>query len=403
MAYRLVELAREEGLQTGIGLEDGRGLGKYQITGISENFFPTLTDIRTVCDGILGGVNNLAAKTSDRSQDADAGKIKRRLPKIHPYFEMPASAILSITGQSLQQEATPITPINYGAQTESYVTSGVTNYSNYEMQVEFKKRNYFLKPDSAIARKTASYWPVGAAADESIQLYYAEEWNRFTFKTFAPLGDTVSSQFGRMLFFAPDFDTGDEKINGRQYEASPYVHLKNQMLEVTWYQVPYRYIFDLTVDGVLYESYLTKFINRVNQRRFLGCAAGTLLYLGATPTEVYIPPIPGQVFGAGAIFQPNPLFAEEDLLCNAKLRFIYTPRTSPQDYPDDADPFQGNIIPAGHNLFPNFADRNFYFCYTGDMGTPDTVRPAFDSFLFEMLFTDPLLKQPGIDYDAGLN
>ncbi len=69
-----------------------------------------------------------------------------------------------------------------------------------------------------------------------------------------------------MMIYAPGVDQTDEAA----FVGSPYVSLQNQAMELTWYQVPLRYVFDFTRDGVTYKSYLSRFVNTVNQNEILG-------------------------------------------------------------------------------------------------------------------------------------
>lgn len=391
MARTFLELAREEGLVSGVSFEDGRATCNYHLSGKTENDFPTPNDVRDAINEVLGKVTNLYPQPVERFDD-HAGKIRRKLPKCHPFLEMPAAGITTIAGQGKQQAATPIRPLVYGPVDKSYITRQFTNYSNYRFTVEFRRRNYFLKSDERIARLISTYYRPGATMPQFV--YSAKEWERFTWRTFAPMPDTVSTEYGQMKFRAPAVP-----VDGAQFVGSPFVHLQNQAVEVTWYQVPLRYFFDYTFGADTYRSYLTRFVNTVNQNAWFGYAPGTLLFKGATP-EPYVPAVPDLAklpgFLGGTVFDVS-----ESLLCNVKLNFIYTARTAAvAPNPDDLQfTSDKNIIPSGHNLQPNYTDRKFYYVSTYDSTSPTTTldqtkwKPCFESFPFELLFTDPLLKQ----------
>jgi hypothetical protein len=388
MARRWLELAREDGLATGISHEDGRASGTFHLTGPTENDFPTVADIRDAVDELLGGVNNLAPKTVAHT-DPHGGKVRRRLPKCHPFLELPVAGVASITGYGKQQEVSPVAPLAYAAGARSYIQSQFTNYSCYKFGVEFRKRNYFLKADEFIGRERGTYYAPGTST--AIDIYFAREWERFTWRTFAPMGDTVSTEFGFAKFSVP----GGDPLDGRQYLGNPYMHLLNQAVEITWYMVPLRYFFDYTDASTTYRSYLTRFVNTVNQNEWFGYAPGTLLFMGATP-EPFVPSIPKNIKGIGGLS----LATSEALLCNVKLRFLYTARTT--DAPPDPTDLQltsdRNNVAAGHNLQPTHDRRKFYYAVNYDANDKDNrtkFKPFFKSFPHELLFTDPLLIQPG--------
>ncbi|AWM40303.1 hypothetical protein GobsT_12280 [Gemmata obscuriglobus] len=161
------------------------------------------------------------------------------------------------------------------------------------------------------------------------------------------------------------------------------------MIELNWFMVPFRY-FQQYGDS---KPYLTRFQNTINQYPFLGFGAGSLLFLGATPTS-YIPVTPD----AKLYTQGLETGADAGLLCNVKLRFLYTSREG-TDVPDSSNPLltaNRNRVAAGHNLLINYSDRRYYYTATEPtLGSDAGRHPSFDSFPFQLLFTDPLYQQPG--------
>ncbi len=385
MARRWLELARDKGLTTGISQENGRARGEYHLSGVTEADFPAVQDLRNAINELLGGVDNLQPATSNSA--TTGGRIQRRLPKCHPYLELPLAGINEITGQANQTESNPIVPVAYGIGGQSTIQPQFTHYSNYRFSVEYAKRSYFLKANEFISTGADKYYAPGETSTGGTQYHYAKEWERFTWRTFAPVDNNVTTEFGQMKFSA-----NGAAIDGKQFVGTPYVDLQNWAVEVTWYQVPLRYFFDYTINGVTYKSYLKRFKNCVNQKQWWNYAPGTLLYLGATP-EPYIPAIPQQIRGFGGL----PIATSESLLCNVKLKFLETSRavgTAPN--PADTQFNDLNIVAAGHNLQPNYADRKFYYSHTEDPATPADQtkwKPTFNSFPFELFFTDPLLIQ----------
>ncbi len=391
--YTWLELAREDGMTTGVSNEDGRGTGVYHLAHRAANQFLTPDDIRAACDELIGGVDNLAVA---KAPFDSFGRIKRRLPKCHPIFEFPVAGVTNIVGDGAQSTGTPSIPIAYSALADSAITPEFTTYSNYNVGVEYRKRNYFLKADEVIGRGAGTYYPPSVGVGAGLGYQYAKEWERYTWTTQAPIADTVSCELAGGMKFSADGSSVDGKI----FNGTPFVYLQNTAVEMMWYMVPYRYFYDHTIDGVEYKSYLRRFVNRVNQYDWNGYKAGSLLFLGATP-EPFIPAVPDRffAFGLGGL----PVATSEAMPCNMKLRFLWTTRETPSP-PNPADDqfLDKNIVPAGHNLMPNYVDRRFYYVHTQDSTTLVTAadqtkwKPCFDSFPVELLFTDPLLVQGGV-------
>jgi hypothetical protein len=381
VTYNYLELAREQGMKTSLSHEDGAAQCTYLLNGVNENTAPPVSQLSGFASYLAGGVTNLHNKTVLHTVP-EGGKIIRRLPKLHPFEPtLSAAGVASIAGVGKQTEANSLPLVGVPAVTEQF-----THFTAYEYLVEFRKRRYFLLPDELIERPSATYYPPDGS--EGKRYYYAEEWKRFTERTLVPAPDTVNATTGAAMKFRT---ASGAAPTGNQYPNNVALYLENQLLEVTWYMVPYRYFFPATLEGVTYKPYLTRFVNRVNQRDWWGFPKGSLMYLGATPSP-FIPMTTNvlQFLGVG-------LSQSQDLLCNVKLRFLYTAREG-TDVPTTGNGLANlNNIPAGHNLQPRHTDRKFYYTTTEDPANPaDTTKwfASYPSFPIELLFTDPLLIQP---------
>lgn len=364
-------LANDRQLKTAISMEAGSADVEIHLNNPAD--FSDLADFTTF---LTGSVGNTAVEINGIS-----GKINRILPLVHPAFpQLSCAGIKYILGVSESQKT-----VNTDAISVVDLTPLVKKfdlYDKYAFGVELQKRRYFLKSDAKVGVTSGTFYP----ADGSTGILYQapNEWTRFTEEMIFPLPDTISATVaGNQRFCTHTTPLGD------QLPAVATLYLFNQRVEITWFQVPYRYFFPQTIAGVTYQPYLNRFVNHVNQYAWKGRAAGALMFLGATPVP-FIPQIPDiDEFGD----------LNEDLLCNVKLTFIETLRKV-TDPPVGGDDELSNLnnIPAGHNCLPSFADRKFRYCPTNGPApsTDRTKRVApFPSFPFELLFCDPLFIQPG--------
>src|SRR5581483_3263460 len=127
------------------------------------------------------------------------------------------------------------------------------------------------------------------------------------------------------------------------FTAMPKMFLNNELIKLTWYQVPMRYYTSPN-------SYLRRFRGRVNQNawnttNFGNYAAGELLYLGCN-LKRYTPPL------ANAVYVLQPGLDDFVKYCNLEIMLLYTKR------PLGAGPLHApgndNYVVGGHNLNPYF-------------------------------------------------
>ncbi len=373
MAFTFAEDTGDRGALA-LTQEQGKAQVTYRVTGTPDGTPPTQDDLDGVLRALIGGVNNIAPVATGWGGSNLNGRIDRVLPPVHPFQNvLSLSAIESCVGVTeVHEEEDAIEVPGLDPITFSY-----PNYLQYVIKASFDKRPYFLRPNDLIPTGDGVYYtPAGTPRP----YYYAAEWLRFTVQACSPRDDTATATYGMMSFFT----ASGLAPNNAQYLGSPFVPLGNWNVEMTWMQVPARYLLDVDVDGVLFRSYLKRFIGTINQYDFYGFPAGSLQYLGASP-QFYIPNNP--TFTKQGLGLDSGL--DQDLLMNVKLRFLYTAREG-TDLPDRTAFVNRNQVPAGHNLQPNFADRKFYYTVS-----QTDFSPTYQSFPFELFWTDPLLAQPG--------
>ncbi len=392
MAYfNAIEITGDgDRMQTGISQESGGADVTYRLMGVDVNTPPTANKLNEFFDYWNGGVGNLAPALSSYSPGGStspfAGKINRVLPPIHPFRpELSGAGVQSCVGVGQHTAGQSIQVLGLPSATTEF-----PHWTAYDFRVRYEKRPYFLLPDEKIGVYTTPY----AKPDGSVYtVYYANEWRRFTVWSSKPLADTATNSYGQSTFKTAS-QTG---VHDRQYDGNSYLFLQNSLIECTWFQVPYRYLLDfdanLTQSGApVYKSYLTRFVNTVNQFNFRGYGPGRLLYLGCEPVSF----IPAAVKRQKFLNAMN-VGLDQNLMCNVKLRFLATTRegTDVPDYATDPLFTNKNNIPSGHNLLPNWESGKFYYAVRGLQTDADASRNAtFQSFPFELFFTDPLLIQP---------
>lgn len=346
---------------------------------------PTAQDlVETVAD--LCGITDTAVTD---------GRIRRTLPARHPLYRWLYVDSASPQGVGSQFNLVTPGPIDRGSPTiPSYPL-----YVTYLYNVEFGGRRYNMWQDKDISVVDSTGYDKGGA---SYAFKYATEWYRFTEFLHAPANQFISAQQGALKFRVSGA-SGTQQPDGFFFQDSPRLYLPDTVVKIRWYEVPYRYVTSRN-------SYLSRFTGHVNQNAFgyvgpgnkLGpYRPGELLYLGANVLDVFSPSIPSPdllAFNFGGGFTRG-------RLCDLELNFLYTTRDNgaPTGYrlPTVAGTDQlvtnRNWLMAGHNLFPWLTTRKFYYVTTEDPSSPtDQTKwfPYYNSFPFELLFTDPD-AQPG--------
>lgn len=257
---------------------------------------------------------------------------------------------------------------------------GHAGYQGYEFTIKFRNRPYPILPDSRMRRQEVRfYWIDGTQRS----MYYYKEWLRHAYFTLGDRPSFITATVGtQMKFRAPGSPAG-LGIDNTPYTGLPDMMLPDVDVFFHWYQVPQRYLESKN-------SFLVRFKNFINQRKFLNWPAGSLLYVGPKVTKVYTPPV---FLGPDLPFDADPALIGSffgDKLVDITLHFIKTSRTT--IYPV-GDPTNPNWLAAGHNLMPHFLTRSFNYASADLPGKapPDPTKqfPTYFSIPYELLFQDP--------------
>lgn len=311
------------------------------------------------------------------SVEVGSGKLQRTLPKSHPQYPwLYASAINSIKGHGIspQDLDADLQDANTDLECEP-ITDRYVLYREYAYQITFTPRPFALVGDDEISFYDGSWYNYDGVLEE---FQFVDEWTRYTVFTETPTMDFVTATQGQMTFRTQT--GGTVAPNGTAYAASPRMYLPNKTLKCMWMGVPYRYVTSIN-------SFLAQALGTINQNEWNGYPAGTLLFMGVTPTP-YTPVVPELVPWAtteGTTVQST------ERLANLELTWLYTTRGDRSyDLPTVAPGGNRNHIVAGHNLMPFLVNRRFlYSASTGQVGGTPADTPSWLSYPHERLFGDP--------------
>jgi hypothetical protein len=350
----------------GFGLEGGRAQVPYLCEpGQIENVIPTL----------LGAV----------SRKGD-GRLARTLPTTHPRVPRRAGERISnIQGRGKPTRlGSPFLPNGFN------VFEEYAEYEKYVLSLEMAPRPYELLDDAQIGRASITWTDIDASVITSTVAY---EWLRFCDFEVQPSAEVLTAKQGQCFFAVNDTDLVDTPPffvktapfpHGFTFPGAPRIYYPKAVLKVRWFQVPeWPYVTHP-------DSYLSRFVGRVNNATWAGYKAGQLLYQGFT-SKRYAPAVPAayRIAGGGS--------SAVDKLCDLELNFEVARRKPTTTVPSNT----GNKVYGGHNLQPLFAPPGGFYATVfprqavpGNpalLNDPNGWRPTFDSCPFELLFSDPLV------------
>lgn len=294
------------------------------------------------------------------------GTLSRVVPRSHPQCPwMVCNRIANIQGYGSPTQTSASIPLE-GAGLAAYA-----QYPVYLFTLEFVHEPFACLLDDAIAVRDVNYY----ADDGTLTATkIATEYTRFTSLDFKPQVEIVSATYGFLKF-----RTSDASVpNGNTFPGQPKVYVGKSVLTATWHFVPWSVIDDP-------RSKIVEMLGRVNQDQFLNYAAGSLLYT-ACGIRRYVAPVPeGIRIGNAVAFS-------HDYRCDVQFIFEFTDRVATLP----PTPSNSSWIVNGHNAFPWFNTRKFYYVTavdpTVEADTDDTKWvPSYLSFPFEWLWTDPII------------
>jgi hypothetical protein len=331
--------------------------------------------------------------TTNTSPSGD-GRLNRDMPLAHPvYPNWYAHGLAKIIGVGVgkKQAANP-SPLDAINNPNSQLPF-FSLYPQYRLVIDFGPTNYNVLPDDAIYTSvyTRQTWNP-PLSNTGVLYFWASEWTRFVDWTTDALPDFIKATGGQtQIIFGP-------AKNVLGFPGTPNIFLQNQLIKMTWRQVPYRFITSPN-------SYIQKAIGRINQNSFFIWLPGQLLYLNYK-CKPYTPPV-GQIVKQFLLNNAPtdtvaylPQIQNVGQLVDIEFTFMLTTRTlasgdDPKTYINNLGGTWYNnwIYKQGHNLLPYYFDRLFHYVgcavKVGGVVSPSAGRPSFFSFPFELLFTDP--------------
>lgn len=325
----------------GFALDQGKGTAMYDVTD-------PLYVSNAVVD-LLGATDTAVSTT---------GKLKRQLPKAHPFFPWLYAERVS----NIQGVGRPVTFDLSATYEVPLVVPRIALYPRYRLTVEFVQRPYAIVSDDNIPVVTANWDNV---AGVSTAYKSTKEYVRFTDYDIEPDVDVVTAQHGKLIFRSSD------STNGKSFTGMPRISIAKAVIKFRWFGIPFRYLESAN-------SYLVGYINYINQDPFWQWEEGSLLYRGLRVLRRYTPAVPDTnlVFGTTA-YTP-------DKLCDVELLWEWTDRAL-TSFPGGLA--NTNCIAAGHNLMPHYLG-GFYYVTDANASTA-AQKPLFRSVPFDLLFTDP--------------
>lgn len=347
-------------LQAGFSFTGGRAVCPYYFVPETDDLDSFLLSLHTSIILVLG-----SCKANGE------GGLERLLPVACPLYPwLTAERISSLVGLGQHLVGTFYDNDIYECEP---IERSFAAYPVYQFNIEFLHQPYKLISDGSIQIDTVSWY------DEFNDLQSKDcyrEWLRYTDYTVTPQLEVAYAQHGQMVFRVNDESPPD------RYTASgfPKIAVPQSQIQFNWYQVPFSYI-----DSA--ESFIVKYLGRINFQSWLNWPAASLLYVGVTVNRRYPPPVPEKIIESGAASYST------EKLCDLSFTFLYTSRTVAATPPS---PVNNNWIADGWNtlpwLGPQAEGNGFYYSTRSDV-SPDTDEsvwmPLHLSFPFELLFQDP--------------
>jgi hypothetical protein len=352
---------------------------------------PTIEELGTALVDLVGAVDiSLYGPGPGRSNPLF---ITRRLPRRHPFSE--TLIVVGATARGVGKYA----PADERPDPNIPVIEGYPIYPCYEIEVEFGTFLGNVLPDSSITTGESEY--INYKGD-TVAFKYAREWLRNVTRTEIPTGEVLTGKFGQFVIETSDnLAPGGPMTAGgggaAQWTGNPFQQMPDAVVKFLWEGVPDTYLTSPN-------SYLRNCpVGVINQFDFYSpipgapemYPSGTLRYGGYTYTQ-YVPPIHS---GVDILLDERKLVNIE-ITCHSTTRDRFAERV-----PDRPPGINKNWLYNGWNLVPNLMYPNQYFyCHTykgeakEDRSNIAFWQPAYNSFPFELFWTNPDADQPDRDH-----
>jgi hypothetical protein len=306
---------------------------------------------------------------------AGDGSLNRQLPLAHPVYPwMLAYNISNIVGMGTPSKVAS----NPVLSPEGVFPAYYASYPTYLYTVEFNHRPYPVCANSKIQVASTEWWDVEALTASGTFNKFTTEYIRYTDYEIQPGVKVITSRNGQMVFRSADGTIGDGVLG---FTGVPAVYLPTGIIKFRWYEVPTSYLESNN-------CFWLRFLGRINQDTFKigkrSFTEGQLRFAGLGIRR-YLGPVPDTVVNTAG--KPTNLNAR---LMDVEFIFEYNlaaNASQPAVVPKTLIP---NRISQGHNVFPNYRNRGFYYVTNGTSTTPFASQyPTYNSFPVPLLFTDP--------------
>jgi hypothetical protein len=272
-------------------------------------------------------------------------------------------------------------------------------YAEYAVSLNFDSRQYQVYDDQTLIDRETKISFIDS--DNSVYVFpnVMPEWYRYTTYNFEVRSEFLTLDTGSAYYMAKD----NPQINvggtiGISAGTGMYKTLyKSGTFKVSWKAIPY--FFATGIDVITQTNYLTANVvaqGKVNQEKFFGFKAGTLLCEGMTVDNIYNQAV---VLAQDLIadnINANRYVFKENLLADVTFTFSYREDKSTEDY-TTTKPTNRNTILYGHNLFLRGASGKSIAVIKGDdfdilthKIKDNALGVTYASFPMQLLFTDPI-------------
>lgn len=358
--------------------------------GIDGNASATMSYIVNGPMGPSGEVDAFLNEVFPSSYMKTTAVIGRNNPMAHPYFRwMYASSISNVRGIGLKRDSngqdSRMEWVNTdGDKSYQKVPSYFGAYDKYEVTVVFTPMPYYIFGDDLITTSTLTYAKDNGNLSNVPGV--TNEYSRYVSYKTSVAAEYVTIKAGNFEFISEDNSVNKKPFPG----FSGKTLLPKTVLNLTWHQVPYNFIFPTQPQCEnIYNG-----LGRVNQIEFLGFGPGELLFTGIESKEYT------RNFFGGNFNTLNPLQAgwglTDFLYADITFKLLYVGFET--NYPYERSSYNGSYVYRGHNLGVYLGNQKYYPIVTNTAETFENKfrwKPIYESYPFQlMFFGDPVSMNP---------
>ena len=324
--------------------------------------------------------------------------VYRQTPVADPQFPfMYASSVANLQGNRYIQS----TDWEYNALGAGNTLIGqpmpvYADWSEYTVTLNFDQRPYKVLDDTFVEQRAETI----SFSEQNNQVYVFPnvwpEWLRYTTYSFETRSEFLTVDTGSCYYYAknnPQINIPNQGVSAGSSMTKAL--FKTGTFKITWRMVPYQFVTGLNLDtGVVKLTALSVGQGRVNQSKFFGFKAGTLLFEGYTIDNVYSQGTYGIDDLVPDSLDPTRWYFRDNLLADVTLNFSYREDTQTEDYPDA--PTNKNTILYGNNLFLRGSSpkaiaiiKDTEFDLATHKIKDNKLGVLYPSFPMQLLFTDP--------------